>query len=214
MANDEPPTYHAKYVVFRRDDENRSIATHRYKPEKKHKFKKSQALALAEELDACREKFWTFKPQKPPKLFEEEQKEIEEAAADTRIDNAGLEPGEIPADMLEDAAVENIEAAAAEAEDAAPAEDTKEDAKADDERAVITWCNQHRLFRPFYYLSGKKLTEFAATLDPPCDLDGATGVKNIRSVVEDFFLENPEASVENDNANEAEAAEENEKAAA
>lgn len=56
-------------------------------------------------------------------LFEEEQKEIEEAAADTRIDNAGLEPGEIPADMLEDAAVENIEAAAAEAD----AEETKED---------------------------------------------------------------------------------------
>ena len=61
-------------------------------------------------------------------IFEEEQKEIEEAAADTRIDNAGLEPGEIPADMLEDAAVENIEAAAdAETEEAAPAEETKED---------------------------------------------------------------------------------------
>ena len=61
-------------------------------------------------------------------IFEEEQKEIEEAAADTRIDNAGLESGEIPADMLEDAAVENIEAAAdAESEEAAPAEETKED---------------------------------------------------------------------------------------
>jgi len=61
-------------------------------------------------------------------IFEEEQKEIEEAAADTRIDNAGLEPGEIPVDMLEDAAVENIEAAAdAETEEAAPAEETKED---------------------------------------------------------------------------------------
>jgi len=61
-------------------------------------------------------------------IFEEEQKEIEEAAADTRIDNTGLEPGEIPADMLEDAAVENIEAAAdAETEEAAPAEETKED---------------------------------------------------------------------------------------
>ncbi|XUU60189.1 50S ribosomal protein L9 [Erythrobacter sp. HA6-11] len=58
-------------------------------------------------------------------LFEEEQKEIEQAAADTRIDNAGLEPGEIPTEMLEDAAVENIEAAA-EAEDAS-AEETKED---------------------------------------------------------------------------------------
>jgi len=37
-------------------------------------------------------------------LFEEEQREIEEAAADTRIDNAGLEPGEIPAELLEDSA--------------------------------------------------------------------------------------------------------------
>jgi len=35
-------------------------------------------------------------------IFEEEQREIEEAAADTRIDNAGLEPGEIPAELLED----------------------------------------------------------------------------------------------------------------
>lgn len=37
-------------------------------------------------------------------IFEDEQREIEEAAADTRIDNAGLEPGEIPADLLEDRA--------------------------------------------------------------------------------------------------------------
>ena len=37
-------------------------------------------------------------------MFEEEQKEIEEAAAETRIDNAGLEPGEIPADLLEERA--------------------------------------------------------------------------------------------------------------
>ncbi|EAQ30426.1 50S ribosomal protein L9 [Erythrobacter sp. NAP1] len=35
-------------------------------------------------------------------LFEEEQREIEEAAADTRIDNAGLEPGEIPEELFED----------------------------------------------------------------------------------------------------------------
>lgn len=34
-------------------------------------------------------------------MFEDEQREIEEAAADTRIDNAGLEPGEIPAELLE-----------------------------------------------------------------------------------------------------------------
>ena len=35
-------------------------------------------------------------------IFEEEQREMEEAAADTRIDNEGLEPGEIPAELLED----------------------------------------------------------------------------------------------------------------
>ncbi|MEM1196779.1 MAG: 50S ribosomal protein L9 [Pseudomonadota bacterium] len=39
-------------------------------------------------------------------MFEEEQREIEEAAADTRIDNAGLEPGEIPAELLEESAAE------------------------------------------------------------------------------------------------------------
>jgi large subunit ribosomal protein L9 len=39
-------------------------------------------------------------------MFEDEQKEIEEAAADTRIDNAGLEPGEIPADLLDQPAEE------------------------------------------------------------------------------------------------------------
>jgi large subunit ribosomal protein L9 len=42
-------------------------------------------------------------------LFEEEQREIEEAAADTKIDNSGLEPGEIPADMLEDSEAEKLE---------------------------------------------------------------------------------------------------------
>ncbi|BDI61355.1 50S ribosomal protein L9 [Qipengyuania nanhaisediminis] len=35
-------------------------------------------------------------------LFEDEQREIEEAAADTRIDNDGLEPGEIPSELFED----------------------------------------------------------------------------------------------------------------
>ncbi|MEM9310614.1 MAG: 50S ribosomal protein L9 [Pseudomonadota bacterium] len=34
-------------------------------------------------------------------MFEDEQREIEEAAADTKIDNEGLEPGEIPAELLE-----------------------------------------------------------------------------------------------------------------
>lgn len=42
-------------------------------------------------------------------LFEEEQREIEEAAADTKIDNSGLEPGEIPADMLEESEAEKLE---------------------------------------------------------------------------------------------------------
>ncbi len=48
-------------------------------------------------------------------MFEDEQKEIEAAAADTRIDNAGLEPGEIPAELLEDGAAPAEEAAAEEA---------------------------------------------------------------------------------------------------
>ncbi|MEM9086951.1 MAG: 50S ribosomal protein L9 [Pseudomonadota bacterium] len=52
-------------------------------------------------------------------LFEEEQREIEEAAADTRIDNEGLEPGEIPAELLEEGAAPTEEA---------PAEDTAEEA--------------------------------------------------------------------------------------
>lgn len=72
-------------------------------------------------------------------LFEEEQKELEETAAAARID-PNLEPGEIPAELLEEAAVKNIE----EAEDAmdddivvsdAPAESeesTEEEAKGDD----------------------------------------------------------------------------------
>lgn len=58
-------------------------------------------------------------------LFEEEQKEIEEAAEANAID-PNLEPGEIPTEMLEDAAVENLEA-----EKAAEAEETAEDAGED-----------------------------------------------------------------------------------
>jgi large subunit ribosomal protein L9 len=67
-------------------------------------------------------------------LFEEEQKELEEAAAANRID-PNLEPGEIPTEMLEEAAIENIESAeeamndeivATDAEEA-PAEEKKED---------------------------------------------------------------------------------------
>ena len=48
-------------------------------------------------------------------LFEEEQKEMEETAAAARID-PNLEPGEIPAELLEEAAIKNIE----EAEEAMP----------------------------------------------------------------------------------------------
>ncbi len=55
-------------------------------------------------------------------LFAEEQREIEEAAADTRIDNAGLEPGEIPEELFEDGAqpeADAEEAAADETEESA-----------------------------------------------------------------------------------------------
>ena len=72
-------------------------------------------------------------------MFADEQKEIEEAAEANRID-PNLEPGEIPTEMLEDAAVENLEAAAEEAatEEAAeaPAEEAAEEAteeKSEDE---------------------------------------------------------------------------------
>ncbi|MEO0698215.1 MAG: 50S ribosomal protein L9 [Pseudomonadota bacterium] len=43
-------------------------------------------------------------------MFQDEQREIEEAAADTKIDNEGLEPGEIPAELLEEGAEESAEA--------------------------------------------------------------------------------------------------------
>ena len=56
-------------------------------------------------------------------LFEDEQREIEEAAADTKIDNEGLEPGEIPAELLEDGAAEE---AADDAADAATEEESAE----------------------------------------------------------------------------------------
>jgi large subunit ribosomal protein L9 len=68
-------------------------------------------------------------------LFEEEQREIEEAAADTRIDNSGLEPGEIPAELLEDGVAEKIEAEAQEAaaEEAATDEAPAEEAASEEE---------------------------------------------------------------------------------
>lgn len=60
-------------------------------------------------------------------LFEEEQREIEEAAEANRTD-PNLEPGEIPEELFEDGAAP-AEAAADESEEAAeaPAEETKED---------------------------------------------------------------------------------------
>ena len=66
-------------------------------------------------------------------LFEEEQREIEEAAADTKIDNAGLEPGEIPEELFEEGAAPEAEEAAAEEAPAeeAPAEDASDEEKAD-----------------------------------------------------------------------------------
>lgn len=60
-------------------------------------------------------------------LFEEEQREIEEAAGANRTD-PNLEPGEIPEELFEDGAAP-AEAAADDSEEAAeaPAEETKED---------------------------------------------------------------------------------------
>ena len=46
-------------------------------------------------------------------MFADEQREIEEAAADTRIDNSGLEPGEIPDELFEDGASPEADADAA-----------------------------------------------------------------------------------------------------
>ena len=46
-------------------------------------------------------------------MFADEQREIEEAAADTRIDNSGLEPGEIPDELFEDGASPEADAVAA-----------------------------------------------------------------------------------------------------
>ena len=57
-------------------------------------------------------------------MFADEQREIEAAAADTRIDNSGLEPGEIPEELFEDGASPEAEA---EAEaDAAPEAEEKD----------------------------------------------------------------------------------------
>ena len=67
-------------------------------------------------------------------LFEEEQREIEEAAADTRIDNAGLEPGEIPEELFEEGAAPAAEATETEAE-AAPAEEAPAADVGDEEKA-------------------------------------------------------------------------------
>ncbi len=55
-------------------------------------------------------------------MFADEQREIEEAAADTRIDNSGLEPGEIPEELFEDGASPEADADA----DADPAPESEE----------------------------------------------------------------------------------------
>ena len=55
-------------------------------------------------------------------MFADEQREIEEAAADTRIDNSGLEPGEIPEELFEDGASPEADADA----DAAPEAEEKD----------------------------------------------------------------------------------------
>ena len=52
-------------------------------------------------------------------MFEDEQREIEEAAADTKIDNEGLEPGEIPAELLDNDAASTDTVDEATEEDAA-----------------------------------------------------------------------------------------------
>ena len=57
-------------------------------------------------------------------MFADEQREIEEAAADTRIDNSGLEPGEIPEELFEDGASPEADADAD--ADAAPEAEEKD----------------------------------------------------------------------------------------
>ena len=57
-------------------------------------------------------------------MFADEQREIEEAAADTRIGNSGLEPGEIPEALFEDGASPEADADAD--ADAAPEAEEKD----------------------------------------------------------------------------------------
>ena len=58
-------------------------------------------------------------------MFADEQREIEEAAADTKIDNAGLEPGEIPEELFEEGAAPEAEEAAAETAEEAASEESE-----------------------------------------------------------------------------------------
>ena len=58
-------------------------------------------------------------------MFADEQREIEEAAADTKIDNAGLEPGEIPEELFEEGAAPEAEEAAEETADEAASEESE-----------------------------------------------------------------------------------------
>ena len=58
-------------------------------------------------------------------MFADEQREIEEAAADTKIDNAGLEPGEIPEELFEEGAAPEAEEATEETAEEAAAEESE-----------------------------------------------------------------------------------------
>ena len=58
-------------------------------------------------------------------MFADEQREIEEAAADTKIDNAGLEPGEIPEELFEEGAAPEAEEAAEETAEETAAEESE-----------------------------------------------------------------------------------------
>ena len=66
-------------------------------------------------------------------MFEEEQRELEETAAAARIDPT-LEPGEIPAELLEEAAIKNIEEAEEAMPDTVVATEESDETAADEEK--------------------------------------------------------------------------------
>ena len=51
------------------------------------------------------------------------------------------------------------------------------------------------MLRPVYFSSGKKLLEFSKSLDPVCDLDGATTPTAIQKKLEEYFTSAPHAKV-------------------